>query len=161
MAMKKGLEDYFGKGKRAPVPLTKRNPISAVVQRRTMHGDTQQDTGGAGDGSSRAKLDGHGVSNNNKWPTPNMTKQNKSLRSANKDKGQNKKTRSYDDNSGGKESTQQKQGSKEMAEQGDFVVDLESMSASLKKKSLRDKAAKKKAAKKNEEESMEKTTKQK
>ena len=54
---------------------------------------------------------------------------------------------------------QQKQGSKETAEQGDFVVDLESMGALLKKKSLRDKAAKKKAAKKKQEESMEKTTK--
>jgi hypothetical protein len=41
------------------------------------------------------------------------------------------------------------------------VVDLESMGASLKKKSLRDKAAKKKAAKKKQGESMEKTTKRK
>ncbi len=31
--MKKGLEDYFGKGKRTPVPSTKGNPISTVVQR--------------------------------------------------------------------------------------------------------------------------------
>ena len=45
--------------------------------------------------------------------------------------------------------------------QGDFVVDLESMSALLKKRSLRAKAAKKKAAKKKQEESVEKTTKQK
>ncbi len=50
-AMKKGLEDYFGKGKRAPVPSTEGNPISAVVQRRTERGDTQQDMGGNGDGS--------------------------------------------------------------------------------------------------------------
>jgi hypothetical protein len=58
-AMKKGLEDYFGKGKRAPVPSMKGNPISAVVQRRTKRGDTQQGTGGKGDGSFRAKPDGH------------------------------------------------------------------------------------------------------
>jgi hypothetical protein len=161
MAMKKGLEDYFGKGKRAPVPSTKGNPISVVVQRRTERGDTQQGTGGKGDGSFRAKPDGHGVSNNNKWSTPNTKKGNKSRRSASNDDGQNKKARSDDNDSEGKESTQQKQGSKEMAEQGDFVVDLESMGALLKKKCLRDKAAKKKAAKKKQEESMEKTTKQK
>ncbi len=158
-AMNKGLKDYFGKGKRAPVPSTKGNPISVVVQRRTKHGDTQQGMGGKGNGSFRAKPDGHGVSDNNKWSTPNTKKGNKSCLSASNDDGQNKKARSNDDDSEGKESTQQKQGSKEMAEQGDFVVDLESMGALLKKKSLRDKAAKKKAAKKKQEESVEKTTK--
>jgi hypothetical protein len=157
-AMKKGLEDYFGKCKRAPVPSTEGNPISAVVQRHTERGDTQQGMGGDGDGSFHAKLDGHGVSNNNKWSTPKMKKGNKSRWSAGNDDGQNKKARSNDDNSEGEESTQQKQGSKETAEQGDFVVDLESMGALLKKKSLRDKAAKKKAAKKKQEESVEKTT---
>jgi hypothetical protein len=160
-AMKKGLKDYFGKGKRAPVPSTKGNSISAVVQRRTKHGDTQQDTGGKGDGSFRTKPDGHGVRDNNKWSTPNTKKGNKSHWSANNNDGQNKKARSDNDDSEGKESTQQKQGSKEMAEQGDFVVDLESMGALLKKKSLRDKAAQKKAAKKKQEENVEKTTKQK
>jgi hypothetical protein len=160
-AMKKSLKDYFGKGKRAPVPLTKGNPITAVVQRRTECGDTQQGTGGDGNGSFCAKPDGHGVSDNNKWSIPNTKKGNKSHRSASNDDGQNKKARSDDNNSEGNESTQQKQGSKEMAEQGDFVVDLESMGALLKKKSLRNKAAKKKAAKKKQEESVEKTTKQK
>ncbi len=143
------------------MPSTKGNPISAVIQRRTKRSDTQQGTGGNGDGSFRAKPDGHGVSDNNKWSTPNTKKGNKSRRSASNDDGQNKKARSDDNNSEGKESTQQKQGSKETAEQGDFVVDLESMGALLKKKSLRDKAAKKKAAKKKQEENMEKTTKQK
>jgi hypothetical protein len=156
--MKKGLGDYFGKGKRAPVPSTKGNPILAVVQRRTECGDTQQGMGGNGNGSSPTKPNGHKVSNNNKWSTPNMTKGNKSCRSASNNEGQNKKARSNDNNSGGEESTQQKQGSKETAEQGDFVMDLESMSTSLRKKSLRDKAAKKKAAKKNQEEHAEKTT---
>jgi hypothetical protein len=160
-AMKKGLEDYFGKGKRAPVPSMEGNPISAVVQRHTKHGDTQQGMGGDGDGSFCAKPDGHGVSDNNKWSTPNTKKGNKSRWSASNDDGQNKKAKSNDDDSEGEESTQQKQGSKETAEQGDFVVDLESMGALLKKKSLRDKAAKKKAAKKKQEESVEKTTKRK
>jgi hypothetical protein len=160
-AMKKGLKDYFGKGKRASVPSTKGNPISTVVQRRTKCGDIQQGKGGKGNGSFCAKSDGHGVSDNNKWTTPNTKRGNKSRWSASNDDGQNKKARSNDDNSEGKESTQQNQGSKETAEQGVFVVDLESMGASLKKKSLKDKAAKKKAAKKKQEESVEKTTKRK
>jgi hypothetical protein len=141
------------------VPSTEGNPISAVVQRRTEHGDTRQSMEGNGDGSFRAKPDGHGVSDDNKWSTPNTKKGNKSCRSAGNNDSQNKKARSDDNNSEGEESTQQKLGSKETAEQGDFVVDLESMGTLLKKKSLRDKAAKKKAAKKKQEESMEKTTK--
>ncbi len=44
--MKKGLEDYFGKGKRTPVPSTKENPISTVVQRREEQGNTPTGTGG-------------------------------------------------------------------------------------------------------------------
>ncbi len=133
-AMKKGLKDYFGKGKRAPVPSTKGNLFSAVVQRRTERGDTQQGMGGKGDGSFCAKPDGHGVSNNNKWSTPNRKKGNKSRWSASNNDGQNKKARSDDDDSEGKESTQQKQGSKETAEQGDFAMDLESMGALLKRR---------------------------
>jgi hypothetical protein len=160
-AMKKCLEDYFGKGKRAPVPSTEGNLISAVVQRRTKRGDTQQGMGGDCNGSFRTKPDGHGVSDNNKWSTPNTKKENKSPQSAGNNDGQNKKARSDDNNSEGEESTQQKQGSKETAEQGDFVVDLEFMGALLKKKSLRDKAAKKKAAKKKQEEIVEKITKKK
>ncbi len=54
--MRKGLKDYFCKGKRAPVPSTEGNPISAVVQRHTKRGDTQQGMGGDVDGSFRAKL---------------------------------------------------------------------------------------------------------
>jgi hypothetical protein len=61
MAMKKGLEVIFGKGKRAPVPSMKRNPISAIVQRRTERGNSPQGTGGNGNGSFRTKPDGHGV----------------------------------------------------------------------------------------------------
>ena len=159
MAMKKGLENYISKGRRAPVPSTTGNPISAVVQRRTERSDTLQGTGGNGNGSARSKPDGNGVSNNNKWSTPNPMKGNKSRRSASNNNGQNKKPRSNNDDSEGEESAQQNQGSKEMAEQGDFVVDLETMNASLNKKSMRDKAAKKKADKKKQEASNEKTTK--
>ena len=160
--MKKGLEDYFGKGMRAPVPSTKGNPISAVIQRRTKCGDRQQGTGDNRDGSSHTnKPDGHGVSNNNQCSAANMTKGNKYCQSGSNDKGQNKKARSDDNNSGGKKSTQQKQVSKETVEQRDFVVDLESISALLRKKSLRVKTAKKKSAKKKQEERVEKSTKQK
>ena len=160
-AIKKGLEDYFGKGKRAPVPLTKENPISAVVQRCTERCDLQQDMADNGGGSARTNPDGLGVSNSNERSTPNTTKGNPSRRGASNEEGQNKKARSNEEDSGGKESAHQQQCSKETADQGDFVVDLESMSALLKKKSLRAKAAKKKAAKKKQEESTEKTTKQK
>ena len=128
MDMKKGLENYFGKGKRAPVPLTKGNPLSMVVQRRTKQGNTPQGTGGNGAGSFSTKMDGHGVSNNTKWSTPNTTKENKSCQSVSNNDGQNKKPRSDDKDSGGEESKQQQQGSKETAGQGDFAVDLESMS---------------------------------
>ncbi len=145
-AMKKGLKGYFGKGKRAPVPSTKENPISAIVQRRIKRGDPQQDTDGNGDGSARAKPGGLGVGNSNKWATPNMTKGVNPHRGASNKEGQNMKARSNKDDSGGKESTHQQQRSKETAGQVDFVVDLESMSASLTKKSLRAKAARKKGS---------------
>ncbi len=32
--VKKGLDDYFGKGKRIPAPSTKGGPVTTVVQRR-------------------------------------------------------------------------------------------------------------------------------
>ena len=72
-----------------------------------------------------------------------------------------KKPRSDDKGSGGEESKQRRKGSKEEVGQGDFAVDLELMSASLKKKSLKTKAAKKKADKKKQEGSAEKTTRRK
>jgi hypothetical protein len=58
-------------------------------------------------------------------------------------------------------SKQRRQGSEEEVGQGDFAMDLESMSASLKKKSLKSKAAKKKADKKKQEDSAEETTRRK
>ncbi len=160
MVMKKGLKDYFGKGKRTPLPSTKGNPISTVVQRRKEQGDTPTGTGGDRAGAFNAETDGHGVRDNTKWSTPITKKGNKSLWASNKD-GQNKKPRSDDKDSGGEESKQRRKGSKEEVGQGDFAVDLESMSALLKKKSLNTKAAKKKADKKKQEDSAGKTTRRK
>ena len=99
-AIKKGLEDYFGKGKRAPVPLTKENPISAVVQRCTERCDLQQDMADNGGGSARTNPDGLGVSNSNERSTPNTTKGNTSRRGASNEEGQNKKARSNEEDSG-------------------------------------------------------------
>jgi hypothetical protein len=107
------------------------------------------------------KPDGHGVGNNTKWSTPITKKGNKSLQSASNEEQQNKKPRSDDKDSGGEESKQRRKGYKEEVGQGDFAVDLELMSASLKKKSLKTKAAKKKADKKKQEDSAEKTTRRK
>jgi hypothetical protein len=93
--------------------------------------------------------------------TPITKKGNKSLWSASNKDGQNKKPRSDDEDSGGEESKQRRKGSKEEVGQRDFAVDLELMSALLKKKSLKTKAAKKKTDKKKQEDSMEKTTRRK
>jgi hypothetical protein len=99
-------------------------------------------------------MDGHGVSNNTKWSTPIMKKGNKSLRSASNKDGQNKNPRSDNKDSGGEESKQRRKGSEEEVGEGEFAVDLESMSTLLKKKSLKTKAAKKKADKKKQEDSV-------
>jgi hypothetical protein len=74
-----------------------------------------------------------------KWLTPITKKGSKSLWSASNNNGQNKKPRSDDKESGQEESKQKK--SEEEEEQADFTVDLESMSASMKKKSPKAKAA--------------------
>ncbi len=69
----------------------------------------------------------------------------KSLRteSANNDEGQNKKPRSDNKDSTGEENQEGKKGLEEEEGWGGFVVDLESMSASMKKKSTKDKSNKK------------------
>ena len=90
------------------MPVTKGNPISAVVQRRTKRGDPQQDMDGNGNGSARAKPCGLGVSNSNKWATPNTMKGDTPRRGASNEEGQNKKARSNEDDSEGEESTHQK-----------------------------------------------------
>ncbi len=72
-----------------------------------------------------------------------------------------KKPRSDDKGSGGEESKQRRKGSKEEVGHGDFAVDLELMSALLKKMSVKTKAAKKKAHKKKQEDSLEETTRRK
>jgi hypothetical protein len=114
--LKKGLDDYFGKGKRIPVPSTKGDPVTRVVRRHNSRGA-------------------------------------KSLRteSTNSNEGQNKKPRSDDEDSEGEENKKGKKGLEEEEGQGGFAVDLESMSASMKKKSTKAKSNKKVAKDKQEE----------
>jgi hypothetical protein len=114
--VKKGIDDYFGRGKRIPAPPTKGDLVTTVVQRRNSRGA-------------------------------------KSLRteSANNDKDQNKKPRSDNENLAGEENQEGKKGLEEEERWGGFMVDLESMSASMKKKSTKAKSNKKVAKDKQEE----------
>jgi hypothetical protein len=113
---KKRLKDYFGVGKRIPVPSTEGDPVTTVVQRRDSRG--------------AKSLRAEGASN---------------------DKGQNKKPRSDDKDLEGKENKQGKEGLEGEEGQGGFVVDLESMSTLMKKKSTKAKTSKKKVAKDKQE----------
>jgi hypothetical protein len=121
--IKKGIKDYFGKGKRVSAPSTEGDPVTTVVQRRKSRGAK----------SSRAE----GSSNN---------------------KGQNKKPRSDDENSGEDEGKKVNKGTERKEDQEGFAVDLASMGAQLKKKSTKGKQSKTKApkdaSKKKEEEGV-------
>ncbi len=83
-----------------------------------------------------------------RWSTPITKTGGKSIWSKSTEDGQNKKPRSDEKESGGEESTQKK--SKEEGVQAGFAVDLESMIASMKRKSPKATAArhKKDSAKK-------------
>ncbi len=65
--LKKDLTEYFGQGKRSPVPTTEGNPIETVIQRREMQGvlDTSTGKDGSATGEGGTKDD-----NNNSWLTP-------------------------------------------------------------------------------------------
>ncbi len=110
--IKKGIKDYFGKGKRVSAPSMEGDPVTTVVQRCKSHGTK----------SSRVE----GLSN---------------------DKGQNKKPRSDDKNSGEDEGKKVNEGTERKVNQEGFAVDLESMGAQLKKKSTKGKQSKTKAPK--------------
>ncbi len=130
-AMKKDRKNYFGQGKRSPIPSTAENPL---VQRHDKQGGTP-----TGKGGIRAGEEGDGDTNNTRWSTPIMKKGSKSIRSVSNENGQNKKQRSDDKESGEEESNQKK--SEEEGEQAGFAVDLKSMSTSMKKKSPKTKSA--------------------
>jgi hypothetical protein len=114
-AMKKGLKNYFGQGKRSPIPSTAGNLIATVVQRPNARCGTPM-----GKGGNEAGEEGEGDKDNTKWLTPITKKGSKSLRSASNENGQNKKPRSDNEESEGEES---KQKTEEEEEQAGFVVD--------------------------------------
>ena len=123
--MKKDLINYFGTGKRSPAPSTADNVIATVLQRCELQGGTPKGMGdsGAGAGGEKCNIDS--------WLTPIAKKGNKNKNSpkgASNEEGQNNtNSRSDDKETVGKTSKEK--------EQPGFVVDLESMSASMKKKS--------------------------
>ena len=67
-ALKKDLTEYFGQGKRSPVPTTEGNPIETVIQRREMQVvlDTLTGKDGSAAGEGGTKED----DSNNSWLTP-------------------------------------------------------------------------------------------
>jgi hypothetical protein len=109
MDTKKGLEAYFGTGKRIPALSKDRNLISMVVQRREGRGDTPRGKSG-GKVEPNTEKEGEGDNNNTVRLTLNTNKGTKALRkeSACKKEQQNKKPRSGDKGSGGKDSKHRK-----------------------------------------------------
>jgi hypothetical protein len=143
LVMKRHLKKYFGPGKRSPILLTAGNLIPTVVQRRDEQGRPP-----TGKGGNKAGVVGDGDTNPTRWLTPITKTGGKSIRSKSTEDGRNKNPRSDNKEPGGEESTQKK--SKEEGAQAGFTVDLESMSASMKRKSPKATAArhKKDSAKK-------------
>jgi hypothetical protein len=128
LAMKRDLKNYFGPGKRSPIPLTARNLIRTVVQRRDKQGGPPM-----GKGGNKAGAVGDGDTNPTRWLTLITKTGGKSIWSKSTEDGQNKKPRLDNEELGGEESTQKK--SKEEGAEAGFAVDLKSMSASMKRKS--------------------------
>ena len=130
-AMKKDLTDFFGQGKRAPGPTTAGNPIDTVIQHCVLKVGTP-----TGEGDSRAGAGGQ-KDDNNSWCTPLVKKKrdksNTRPRGAEGEERQNtKKPRSDNEQSAGEQS--------KGTEQAGHTVDLESMSASSRKKSPKTKS---------------------
>lgn len=146
-AMKKDLTAFFGKGKRSPGPTTAGNPIETVILRRKLQRGTPAGKGDSGAGAGGKKDD------NNGWRTPlvkkKMVKSNTTPQDAEGEEGQNnKKPRSDDKESAGEQS--------KGTEQAGHTVDLESMSASMRKKSPKTKIPKSKKSKEKQEDSAKK-----
>jgi hypothetical protein len=146
-AMKKNLTAFFGKGKRSPCPTTAGNPIKTVIQRRKLQRGTPTGKGDSGAGAGGKK------DNNNSWHTPLLKKKrdksNVTPQGAEGKEGQNtKKTRSDDEES----EVEKSKGT----EQAGHTVDLESMKASMRKKSPKTKFPKSKKSKEKQEDSAEK-----
>jgi hypothetical protein len=146
-AMKNDLTAYFGKGKRSPGPTTAGNPITTVIQRRELQIGTPTGKGDSGAGTGGKKY------NNNSWRTPLVKKKrdksNATPQGVEDEEGQNnKKPRSDDEESAGEQS--------KGTEQAGHTVDLESMSASMRKKSPKTKILKSKKSKEKWEDSAKK-----
>jgi hypothetical protein len=144
---KKYLTDFFGQGKRAPGPTTTGNPIDTVIQHRVLEVGTPTGKGDSGAGA------GGQTNNNNSWHTPLVKKKrdksNTKPWGAEGEEGQNtKKPRSDDEQLAGKQS--------KGTEQAGHTVDLESMSATLRKKSLKTKISKPKKNKEKQKDSARK-----
>jgi hypothetical protein len=78
MDIKKGLEVYFGAGKRIPAPSKDGNPILTVVQRREGRGKTPR-VNSNNKVVLNAEKDGEGDSSNTVSSTPGIKKGNKAL----------------------------------------------------------------------------------
>jgi hypothetical protein len=145
--LKKDLTAYFGDGKRSPVPTTAGNPIEMVIQCRELQTGTPMGKGDSGTGA------GGKTDDNNSWRTPIVKKKRDKSKATPQDaedeEGQhNKKPRSDNEESAGEQS--------KGTEQAGHTVDLESMSASLRKKSPKTKILKSKKSKKKWEDSAKK-----
>ncbi len=93
-AMKKGLKNYFGSGKRSPLPSTAGDSIVTVLQQSEVQGSTPMGKGDSGAGAEGKKGD------TDSWHTPIAKKGNKNKNSpqgaSNEDGQNNKKPRSDD-----------------------------------------------------------------
>jgi len=147
LAMNKNLTAFFGEGKRSPRPTTAGNPIKTVIQRRKLQRGTPTGKGDSGAGAGGKKDD------NNSWRTPlvkkKRAKSNVTPQGAEGEEGQNtKKPRSDDEES----EVEKSKGT----EQAGHTVDLESMSALMRKKSPKTKIPKSKESMEKQENSAEK-----
>jgi hypothetical protein len=142
--LKKDLTEYFDPGKRSPVPTTAGNPIDTVIQCRKLQVGTPTGKEDSGTGEGGGKKD-----NNNSWLTPLVKKKrgksNRATKDARDEEGHNNKKLRSDD----KEESAGEQ-------QAGFTVDLESMSASMRKKSPKTKTLKTKKDKEKQEDSAKK-----
>ena len=141
LAMKKDLTAYFGKGKRLPGPTTAGNPIETVIQRHELQTGT---TTGKGDSGTEA---GGNTDDNNSWRTPIAKKKRDKSKATPQDAEEEEGQHNKNPRSDNKESAGER-------------VDLESMSASLRKKSPKTKIPKSKKNKEKREDSSKKPTNQ-
>ncbi len=143
--MKNDLTEYFGQGKRSPVPTTAGNPIETVIQRLELQvvlgTRTGKEDSGTGEGGKK--------DDNNSWLPPLVKKKrgkkNKTPKDAKDEEGH---PRSDDEDSAGEQS--------KGTDQAGATVDLESMSALMRKKSPKSTTSKSNKSKGRQEDSTKK-----